>query len=93
MILDEIIERTKADLEIKKEITLDLLGKNTFFKSLCMNRDVKPYLTSTKEEPIRIIAEVKKAKSKQGNNKNRDFDPLLIAQAYSNSGSKMQFQF
>ena len=28
MILDEIIERTKADLEIrKKEITLDLLGR------------------------------------------------------------------
>ena len=28
MILDEIIERTKADLEIrKKEISLDLLGR------------------------------------------------------------------
>ena len=86
MILDEIIERTKADLEIrKKEITLDLLGR-TLSSNRYAPRDVKPYLTSTKEEPIRIIAEVKKASPSKGIIK-EDFDPLLIAQAYSNSGA------
>jgi indole-3-glycerol phosphate synthase len=86
MILDEIIEKTKQDLQRrKKELPLDLLGR-----SLAANpyapRDVKPYLTSTKEEPIRIIAEVKKASPSKGIIK-KNFDPLLIAQSYSNSGA------
>ena len=52
--------KTKQDLEIrKKEISLDLLGR-TLSSNPYMPRDVKLYLTSTKEEPIRIIAEVKK---------------------------------
>jgi len=86
VILDEIIEKTKQDLEIrKKEISLDLLGR-TLSSNPYMPRDVKPYLTSTKEEPIRIIAEVKKASPSKGIIK-EDFDPLLIAQAYSNSGA------
>ncbi|MFY9089899.1 indole-3-glycerol phosphate synthase TrpC [Arcobacter aquimarinus] len=86
MILDEIIEKTKQDLEIrKKEISLDLLGR-TLSSNPYMPRDVKPYLTSTKEEPIRIIAEVKKASPSKGIIK-EDFDPLSIAQAYSNSGA------
>ncbi len=86
MILDEIIEKTKQDLEIrKKEISLDLLGR-TLSTNPYTPRDVKPYLTSTKEEPIRIIAEVKKASPSKGIIK-EDFDPLVIAQAYSNSGA------
>ena len=86
MILDEIIEKTKQDLEIrKKEISLDLLGR-TLSSNPYTPRDVKRFLTSTKEEPIRIIAEVKKASPSKGIIK-EDFDPILIAQAYSNSGA------
>ncbi|APW66080.1 indole-3-glycerol phosphate synthase [Poseidonibacter parvus] len=86
MILDEIVERTKQDLEIrKKEISLDLLGR-TLASNPFAPRDVKPFLTSTSSEPIRIIAEVKKASPSKGIIK-EDFNPMEIAQAYSNSGA------
>jgi len=86
VILDEIIERTKADLEIRqKDIPLDLLGR-TLASNPFAPRDVKAFLTATKEEPIRIIAEVKKASPSKGIIK-EDFNPMEIAQAYSNSGA------
>jgi indole-3-glycerol phosphate synthase len=86
MILDEIIRKTKDDLEKrKKEFTLDWLGRSLAYNPY-PPRDVKKALTATKDEPIRIIAEVKKASPSRGIIK-EDFDPLLIANEYAQSGA------
>jgi len=85
-ILDEIIERTKADLEKrKKEMTLDMLGMSLSYNPY-QPRDVKSFLTRDEKDPYRIIAEVKKASPSKGIIR-EDFDPVRIAMNYEKSGA------
>ncbi|MDR0407351.1 MAG: indole-3-glycerol phosphate synthase TrpC [Campylobacteraceae bacterium] len=86
MILDEIIRQTEEDLNRrKKEFPIEWLGRTLSYNNFAP-RDVKPHLRSTKENPYRIIAEVKKASPSKGVIR-EDFDPILIAQSYNNGGA------
>ena len=85
-ILDEIIKKTREDVEKrKKEYPLEWLGRSLSFNPF-IPKDVQSALRSTEDNPYRIIAEVKKASPSKGIIR-EDFDPVLIAQQYTEGGA------
>jgi len=85
-ILDEIIKKTKSDLEKRKvEYPVEWLGRSLAFNPF-VPKDVQSALRATEENPYRIIAEVKKASPSKGVIR-EDFDPVIIAQAYEKGGA------
>jgi len=85
-ILDEIIKKTKVDLEKRKvDFPMEWLGRSLAFNPF-VPKDVQSALCSTKDNPYRIIGEIKKASPSKGILR-EDFDPMNIAQAYEKGGA------
>ena len=81
MILDEIIKKTKEDLKKRKaEFPMEWLGRSLAYNPY-VPRDVLNALRASQNEPIKIIAEIKKASPSKGVIR-EDFEPIKIAQEY-----------
>lgn len=84
MILDEIIQKTKQDLEIKKaKFPKEWLGRSLAYNPF-VPRPVSKALRTSEDKPYRIIAEVKKASPSKGIIR-EDFEPILIAKEYESA--------
>jgi len=85
-ILDDIIKKTKADLEKRKvDYPVEWLGRSLAYNPFTP-KDVISALKATEDNPYRIIAEIKKASPSKGIIR-EDFDPVRIAQAYEKGGA------
>ncbi len=85
-ILDEIIRKTKDDLEKRKvDYPMEWLGRSLSFNPF-VPKDIYKALKSTDDDPYRIIAEIKKASPSKGVIR-EDFDPIEIATLYESGGA------
>jgi len=85
-ILDDIIKKTKEDLEKRKiDYPVEWLGRSLAYNPFTP-KDVYSALKSTEDNPYRIIAEVKKASPSKGIIR-ENFDPIVISQEYEQGGA------
>jgi len=85
-ILDDIIKKTKEDLEKRKiDYPVEWLGRSLAYNPFTP-KDVHTALKSTEDNPYRIIAEVKKASPSKGIIR-ENFDPIVISQEYEQGGA------
>ena len=86
MILDQIIERTKEDLALRKSQTPFEKLQELAAKNPREIKDAVKALKSSADEPYRIIAEVKKASPSKGLIR-QNFAPVEIAKEYEKGGA------
>ena len=86
MILDQIIERTKEDLALRKSQTPFEKLQELSAKNPRKIKDAAKALKSSSDELYRIIAEVKKASPSKGLIR-QNFAPVEIAKEYEKGGA------
>ena len=85
-ILDDIIKKTREDLEKRKiDYPVEWLGRSLAYNPF-VPKDVIKALKSTRDNPYRIIAEIKKASPSKGIIR-EDFEPISIGQEYERGGA------
>ena len=86
MILDDIIKKTNIELISKKEKVSYGALENKISTTIYKIKDVKEALKSSKSDPYKLIAEVKKASPSKGLIR-KNFKPLEIAKSYEIGGA------
>ncbi|MDO8683656.1 MAG: indole-3-glycerol phosphate synthase TrpC [Armatimonadota bacterium] len=85
MILDEIIKHKREEVALQKQ-AVPLPELRSRLKDASQVRDFSSALLRAEGEPLRIIAEVKKASPSKGVIR-EDFDPVEIARIYESNGA------